>query len=41
VAQALASWLSSFCLAATRETGWMQTRALLVPVLGWRHLRRP
>ncbi len=41
VSQALASWLSSFGLAAVRETGWMQTRALLVPVLGWRHLRRP
>ncbi len=40
VSQALASWLSSFCLAGTRETGWMQTRALLVPVLGWRHFRR-
>ena len=41
VAQALASWLSSFCLAATRETAWMQTRALLLPVLGYRYLRRP
>ena len=40
ISQALASWLSSFCLAGTRGTGWMQTRALLVPVLGWRHLRR-
>ncbi len=40
VSQALAAWLSSFCLAATRETGWMQARALLVPLLGWRHFRR-
>jgi PST family polysaccharide transporter len=40
VSQALAAWLSSFCLAATREAGWMQARALLVPVLGWRYFRR-
>lgn len=40
VSQALAAWGSSFCLAATRKTAWMQTRALLVPLLGWRHLRR-
>jgi O-antigen/teichoic acid export membrane protein len=40
VSQALAAWLSSFCLAATREAGRMQTRALLVPVLGWAHFRR-
>jgi PST family polysaccharide transporter len=39
LSQALAAWLSSFCLAATRETFWMQTRALLVPLLGWRHFR--
>jgi len=41
ISQALAAWLSSFCLAAARETGRMQTRALLVPLLGWHHLRRP
>ena len=40
ISQALAAWLSSFCLAATRETGAMQTRALLLPVLGWRYFRR-
>ena len=40
VSQALAAWLSSFCLAATREAGRMQTRALLVPLLGWHHFRR-
>ncbi len=40
VSQALASWLSSFCSAATREAGWMQARALLAPVLVWRHLLR-
>jgi PST family polysaccharide transporter len=39
--QALAAWLSSFCLAAARETGWMQMRALLVPLLGWRYLSQP
>ena len=40
ISQAFAAWLSSFCSAATRETAWMQTRALLVPILGWRYLRR-
>ncbi len=40
VAQASAAWLSSFCVRDVRATGWMQTRALLVPVLGWRYLIR-
>lgn len=40
ISQALAGWVSSFCLAATRESGWMQLRALLVPLLGFRYLRR-
>jgi len=41
ISQALAAWLSSFCLAAAREAGWMQTRALLVPLLGWRYFFQP
>ncbi|MDB6169785.1 MAG: polysaccharide biosynthesis protein [Verrucomicrobia bacterium] len=40
VSQAFASWLSSYFSAATRSTARMQTRALLVPLLGWRYLRR-
>ena len=36
-AQATAAWLSSFCSRDVRSAGWMQTRALLVPVLGWRY----
>ncbi len=37
---AAAAWLSSFFHPGVREVGWMQTRALLIPVLGWRYLRR-
>ena len=37
IAQAAAAWLSSFCSREVRPVGWMQTRALLVPVLGWRY----
>lgn len=40
VSQASAAWLSSFCYGPTRPTGWMQGRALLVPLLGWRYLLR-
>jgi PST family polysaccharide transporter len=40
IAQAAAAWLSSYVHPATRKTAGMQTRALLVPLLGWRHLRR-
>ena len=40
IAQASAAWLSSFCAKDVRATGWMQTKALLVPILGWRYLRR-
>jgi PST family polysaccharide transporter len=40
ISQALAAWLSSFCIAATRETAWMQTRAIFVPMLGWHYLHR-
>ena len=38
ISQAAAAWLSSFASDATRETGRMQTRALLLPVFGWRYL---
>lgn len=38
ISQATAAWLSSFCHRAVRPTAWMQTRALLVPILGWRYL---
>jgi PST family polysaccharide transporter len=34
------AWLSSFFHPGVREVGWMQTRALLIPLLGWRYLRR-
>jgi O-antigen/teichoic acid export membrane protein len=40
VAQIVSVWGSSFAWKKTRATGWMQARALLVPVLGWRHLAR-
>ena len=40
-AQAVSVWISSFLWARTRSTGWMLTKALLVPVIGWRHLLRP
>lgn len=41
LAQASAAWLSSFCVRDVRATAWMQTRALLVPVLGWRYFQKP
>jgi len=37
---ALAAWLSSYWHPAVREAAVMQARALLVPVRGWRYLRR-
>jgi PST family polysaccharide transporter len=40
ISQAIAAWLSSFCIAATRDAGRMQARALLLPILGFRYLRR-
>ena len=39
-AQAVSVWFTSFLWSRTRSIGWMQTKALLVPVLGWRYLRR-
>ncbi len=38
-AQALAAWLSTFCIAATRELAWMQTRSLFNPFRALRHGR--
>lgn len=35
---AVAAWLSSFLHPGLREVAAMQTRALLLPVLGWRYL---
>jgi PST family polysaccharide transporter len=37
---ALAAWAMSYCHPAVRATAARQTRALLLPVLGWRYLRR-
>jgi O-antigen/teichoic acid export membrane protein len=39
VSYALAAWLGSFFHPAVRATAVMQTRALLIPVVGWRYLR--
>jgi hypothetical protein len=39
-AQAVAAWASSFCFAPVRQTAWMQTRALLIPVRWFRYVRR-
>jgi len=39
LAYGVAAWLSSFATAPTRAVAWMQTRALLLPLLGWRYLR--
>lgn len=41
IAQAIASWAASYFHAGVRPTAQMQTRALLIPVLGWRYLKRP
>ncbi|HVU25131.1 MAG TPA: flippase [Opitutus sp.] len=40
VSYALSAWASSFLHPAVRATGRMQTRALLLPLTGWRYLRR-
>ena len=37
---ALSAWLSSFWHPAVREVAGLQTRALLLPLLGWRYLKR-
>ncbi len=36
----LAAWLASYFHSAVRAIAAMQTRALLIPVFGWRYLRR-
>lgn len=38
-AQALAAWLSTFFIAATRDLAWMQTQALINPFRALRHVR--
>ncbi|MSU47627.1 MAG: flippase [Opitutus sp.] len=40
VSYALAAWLASYFHRDVRGTAAMQTRALLIPMLGWRYLRR-
>jgi O-antigen/teichoic acid export membrane protein len=40
VSYALAAWLASYFHPEVRATAAMQTRALLIPFLGWRYLRR-
>ena len=40
LAYGLAAWAASFCHPAVRATGWMQTRALLIPLRGWTYFRR-
>jgi PST family polysaccharide transporter len=37
----VAAWLASYFHPAARATAAMQTRALLIPLRGWRYLRRP
>lgn len=37
--QAVATFLSSFCVAAVRESGWLQLRALLIPMRAFRYVR--
>lgn len=39
-AYGVAAWLASFAHRSVRGVGFMQTRALLLPILGWRYLRR-
>lgn len=41
VSYALAAWIGSFFHRSVRPTARMQTRALLIPVLGWRYFIRP
>lgn len=40
ISYGLAAWLASYVHPAVRETAAQQTRALLIPVRGWRYLRR-
>ena len=40
VSYGLAAWLTSYLHPAVRATAAMQTRALLLPLTGWRYLRR-
>ena len=40
VSYGLAAWLASYAHPAARATAAMQTRALLIPLRGWRYLRR-
>lgn len=39
-AYAFAAWLSSYFYPAVRRTAGMQTRSLLLPLTGWRYLKR-
>jgi polysaccharide transporter, PST family len=40
VSYGVAAWLASYFHPAARATAAMQTRALLIPLRGWRYLRR-
>lgn len=40
IAYGVAAWLMSFCHASVRPAALMQTRALLIPLTGWRYLRQ-
>ena len=40
VSYALAAWLASYFHREVRAVAAMQTRALLIPLRGWRYLRR-
>jgi O-antigen/teichoic acid export membrane protein len=40
ISYGLAAWLASYFHPRVRATAAMQTRALLIPLLGWRYLRR-
>lgn len=40
ISYGVAAWLASYFHPAVRATAGMQTRALLIPLLGWRYFRR-
>jgi PST family polysaccharide transporter len=40
IAYALAAWLTTFAGGQVRHIAWMQTRAILLPLFGWRYLFR-
>lgn len=40
ISYGLAAWVASYFHPRVRATAAMQTRALLIPLLGWRYLRR-